>query len=97
VRLRGAEDVIRLSTQLVPTIEGMEIAMRHDERYHAYELRYDAGLQTAELWMDGSRRLSGYRGHTQFQGDGDIVFGVTIRESLRGVASFQDVRFEINP
>jgi hypothetical protein len=43
------------------------------------------------------QRLSGYRGHTRFQGDGEIVFGVTIRQSRRGVASFQDVRFEINP
>jgi serine/threonine protein kinase len=97
VRRRGAEDVVRLSTQLVPTIEGMEVAVPHDELYHAYELRYDAGLQTVDLWMDGTKRLSGYRGHTQFQGDGDIVFGVAVRESRRGVASFQDVRFEINP
>jgi len=97
VRRNGGEDIARVATQLVPTIQGMEVSLPHDEAYHAYELRYDAGLESADLWIDGTKRLSGYRGGNQFQGDGDLVFGVAVRESRRGVASFQDVRFEINP
>jgi hypothetical protein len=33
----------------------------------------------------------------QFQGDGDFLFGATVYESHRAVASFQNVRFEFNP
>jgi serine/threonine protein kinase len=97
VHRAGEQDLVRLNTQLVPTMAGLEVPVLHDDAYHAYELRYDPGLQTADLWIDGTKRLSGYRGHTQFQGDGDMLFGVVAFKSVRGVASFQDVRFEINP
>lgn len=97
VRRAGVQDIVRLNTQVVPTMAGLEVPLLHDGAYHGYELRYDPGLQIADLWIDGTRRLTGYRGHTQFQGDGDMLFGAVAFKSLRGVASFQDVRFEINP
>jgi hypothetical protein len=65
--------------------------------YHAYELRYDPGRQVADLWVDGSKQLENYRGYSQFQGDGDLVFGIGVSESARAIASFQTVRLEINP
>lgn len=56
------------------------------------------GLQTTSLRIDEQRRLSGYRGHTQYQGDGDLVFGTAVyKNSVRGTGAFQLVRFEIHP
>ena len=94
----GEDDIVRLYTQIVPTFQGIDFPLpRVADAYHTYELRYDAGLGVADLWIDGARRLTGYRGHSQFQGDGDLIFGVGTYESTRGVASFQQVRLQINP
>lgn len=91
-------DVVRLLTQIVPVFQGLEYRLsRRSAEYHQYEMRYDAGLQSAELWVDGKRVLSGYRGHSQFQDDFGLAFGVAVYKSNRGSASFQSVRFEINP
>lgn len=90
-------DVVRLNTQLSPTMAGMQWRMPHDGVYHLYELRFDPGLQVADLWVDGERRLTGYRGHNQYQTDGDLLFGATAYKSKSGVGSFQLVRFEIHP
>jgi len=90
--------LIRLNTQLVPQRQGLDYAFPRDRPgYRRYELVYDPGLGTAALSIDGSRVLSGYRGHTQFQEDWGLVFGVAIYASARGVGAFQLVRFEINP
>jgi tRNA A-37 threonylcarbamoyl transferase component Bud32 len=95
---RDDQQLVRLVTQLVPTFAGMDVPWAPaDDSYHSYELRYDPGLQTADLWIDGTPRVTGYRGLSQFQGDGDFLFGATVFESHRAVASFQNVRFEINP
>jgi hypothetical protein len=95
---RDGQQLVRLVTQLVPTFAGMDVPRAPaDNSYHSYELRYDPGLQTADLWIDGTQRVTGYRGLSQFQGDGDFLFGATVYESHRAVASFQNVRFEINP
>ncbi len=90
---------VRLNTQIVPTFAGIDVSIPGlDEGYHHYELRYDQGLQTAELWVDGTRRAEGYRGHTQFQeADQGLLFGAAPYRGDRGAGSFQSVRFEINP
>jgi hypothetical protein len=94
----GDDDIVRLYTQIVPTFQGIDFPLpRVANAYHSYELRYDAGLEMADLWIDGVKRLTGYRGHSQFQGDGDLIFGVGTYESSRGVASFQQVRLQIHP
>jgi hypothetical protein len=91
-------DIVRLNTQLVPTIQGQELRLpRMHPVYHKYELRFDPGLQIADLWVDGEKRLTGYRGHNQFQGVYGLMFGAALHKSDREMASFQSVRFEINP
>jgi tRNA A-37 threonylcarbamoyl transferase component Bud32 len=91
-------DRVRLQTQIVPSLEGLDwTPAATDDAYHIYDLRYDPAALSADLWVDGAKRLTGYRGHSQFQQDGDLLFGVAVFESTRAVASFQDVRFEINP
>jgi tRNA A-37 threonylcarbamoyl transferase component Bud32 len=97
VNRNGSDDVVRLQTQIAPTFEGLDMRMPHDESYHRFELRYEPATRVAALWVDGEKRLSGYPGFSQFQGDGDIIFGVASYRSERGVASFQSVRFEIEP
>jgi tRNA A-37 threonylcarbamoyl transferase component Bud32 len=91
-------DVVWLTTQLVPTIQGMELRLpRSEPVYRTYELRFDPGLQAADLWIDGRKTLTGYRGHRQFQDDVGVMFGTGPYRASTGVASFQRVRFEIHP
>ena len=98
LRRAGADDLVRLQTQILPASQGFEILLPHEaDAYHTYDLRYDPGLQVADLLIDGVRRLTGYRGHSQFQVDGDLLFGVAVFGSARAVASFEHVRFEISP
>jgi tRNA A-37 threonylcarbamoyl transferase component Bud32 len=98
VLLEPDDDLVRLNTQLVPVVQGQELRIpRTQPTYHKYELRFDPGLRTASLWVDGERRLTGYRGHSQFQAPYGLMFGTAPYKSERGMASFQSVRFEINP
>jgi tRNA A-37 threonylcarbamoyl transferase component Bud32 len=94
----GADDLIRLNTRIVPLAQGLELRLPHaDNVFHTCELRYDPSLQSADLWVDGTQRLVGYRGHTEFQEDRGVAFGAAPYKSTRGVASFQHVHFEIRP
>ena len=60
-------------------------------------MRFDPGLKSADLWIDGRKMLTGYRGHRQFQDDVGVVFGTGPWKATIGIASFQRVRFEIQP
>lgn len=91
-------EVVRLLTQIVPTIQGLELRLpRSEPVYRTYELRFDPGLQAADLWIDGQKMLTGYRGHHQFQDDVGLAFGAGPYKTPTGVALFQRVRFEIHP
>jgi len=96
--VEAGTSMVRLVTQIVPITEGLEYSLpRAAAAYHRYEMRYDPGLQSAELWMDGQRILRGYRVHSQYQDNMGVTFGVNAYKGRRGVAAFKSVRFEINP
>jgi tRNA A-37 threonylcarbamoyl transferase component Bud32 len=97
--IRDADrDRVLLQTRILPTLDGLEVHIPHAPGvYHRYELRYDPGLQSAALWIDGNKRLDEFRGLAQFQDDMGLFFGAGPYRSTRGVGSFQSVRFEINP
>lgn len=64
---------------------------------HTYELRYDHLNQTASLWIDGQRTVSGYRGYFQFQDDSKpgVTFGTFIYgHAPKGSFVSRRVRFE---
>lgn len=91
---------VRLTTQLIPSFQGLETLVPDDGQYHDYELRFDNGQQMADLWIDGEKRLTGYRGVSDFQDrqdDWGVAFGASIYKSERSEGSFRSVRFEINP
>jgi hypothetical protein len=91
-------DLVRLQTQIVPTFEGIETRLpRVPGIYRHYELRYDPGRQSADLWVDGVKRLENYPGLMQFQEDMGVFFGAGPYKSERGSASFKSVRFAIAP
>jgi hypothetical protein len=94
----GADDVIRLNTRIVPVLQGLELRVPHvPDAFYTCELRFDPSLQSADLWVDGTQRLAGYRGHAEFQEDRGVSFGAAPYGSPRAAASFQHVRFEIRP
>jgi len=95
----GNRYFVGLETQISPTvefIEKIEFAGIADIAHpHTYELRYDHVNGTASLWIDGKQRISGYRGHHQFQEDRGLFFGAAIYgNSPKGTAVFRRVRFE---
>jgi hypothetical protein len=91
-------ELVRLQTLILPSFQGLDVRQRYDPNvYHRYELRYDPGLQSATLWIDGTRQLTGYTGHGQFQDDAGLIFGAQPYKSDKGIAAFKSVRFEITP
>ena len=98
VQVRPDGDLVRLNTQIVPIVEGLDILIpQFQSAYRQYALVFDAGLGCATLFIDGRRTLSGYQGHRQFQKDLGLMFGAALYASPRGIATFQSVRFEVNP
>jgi serine/threonine protein kinase len=99
VLVEGDREIVRLPTQLVPEFRGLDFLQSPAGSYHRYELIYDPTLKTADLWIDGERRLTGYQGWTQnsFQLDAGLMFGVAVYKSEHSAGSFRSVRFEINP
>ena len=98
VAVENEFEIIRLTTQIVPAIQGMEVRLPHSESvYRKYELSFDPGLQTANLWVDGRQVLTGYRGHSQFQDDVGVAFGTGPYKVETGVATFQGLRFALHP
>jgi serine/threonine protein kinase len=95
--VEGDDEVVRLLTQIVPEWRGLDSGPRPTGGYHRYELVYDASLKSANLWVDGERRLTGYRGHRQYVEDNGLVFGAALYKGRRGAGSFRSLRFEINP
>ncbi len=93
----GDHEIVRLITELVPDMRGLDITQSPADQDRRYELVYDPHLQTADLWIDGVRRLTGYRGHGRFQEDNGLLFSSHVYKSNQGSATFKSVRFEINP
>jgi len=63
---------------------------------HTYELRFDHVSQTASLWIDGQQKLSGYRGHHQYQQNHGLMFGAaTYLDAKEASMVFREVRFEV--
>ena len=76
----------RLTTQVLPSFQGLETQIVDDGQYHDYELRFDNGQQMADLWIDGEKRLTGYRGVSDFQDPQDdwgVTFGASDYKSER--------------
>jgi tRNA A-37 threonylcarbamoyl transferase component Bud32 len=96
-QIEGSQHVGRLQTQIVPSLRGLDAMLEGAVSYRRFELRFDPELQSAELFVDGVKRLDGYHGHSQFQERRGIFFGAVSYRSDRGVADFRSVRFEINP
>lgn len=99
VQLDGEQEIVRLPTQVVPDLRGLEITQRPPGQYRRYRLTYDPVLRTADLWIDGERRLTGYGGWSQntYRLDAGLLFGTANFESERAAGSFRLVRFEITP
>lgn len=87
---------VLLATQILPEFRWLMWTLLDPVEYPRCELRYDPSTRTASLWVDGLQRLTGYRGHTQFQTDFGVLFGVGSYRSQRAEALFRSIRFEIH-
>ena len=93
----GDREIVRLQTQIVPDWSGMDFIQTPAGQWHEYELIYDPLLKSASLWIDNQRRLTGYRGFSQYQEDTGLDLLAVVYQSDHGSAAFKSVRFEINP
>ena len=92
------DQAVRLIDKLLPSLEGAEFHLNGSGKsFHSYELRYDSSSQTADLFVDGIKRISGYRGHSEYAAHSWLAFGTHLYRSDLGVATFRTIRFEINP
>jgi len=60
--------------------------------YHTYELRYDPLLDSADLYIDGTERVSGYAGYPDTSNGPRITFGAGQATAI-GHAHFSLARF----
>lgn len=93
----GDREIVRLQTQIVPDLRGMDFVQTSPGQYHEYELVYDPNLKTADLWVDKELRLTGYPGHAQYQEDTGLLFSASVYKNDSGSGAFKSVRFEITP
>ncbi len=93
----GDSEIVQLTTQVVPDIRGLEVVQRPSRQYHTYELVYDPNLESVGLWIDGTLRISNYRGYSQYQDNTGLLFGTFAYKSGEGVATYKLASFSINP
>ncbi|RPH64815.1 MAG: hypothetical protein EHM89_00780 [Acidobacteria bacterium] len=76
----GDQEIVRLPTQVVPEVRGLDFVQSPAGDYHRYELIFDPVLKSADLYIDGELRLSGSRGWSQnvFRLDPGLLFGTAI-------------------
>lgn len=88
-------DVLRLLTGFSPSIHGVDLPLpgRPGSR-HRYMLALPPGSKSAEMWVDGQKRYSGYTGLNEYIYGRGPEFGVARYRSSRGVGVFWSFRFE---
>jgi tRNA A-37 threonylcarbamoyl transferase component Bud32 len=92
----GEPDVIRLLTGFTPEIHGAELPLPEPAgARHRYVLALPPGSTSAELWVDGVKRYSGYAGTNEYLYGRGPEIGATRYRSARGVGVFWSFRFEI--
>jgi Protein kinase domain len=96
VSVPGAQAFIRLPTAIVPTITGVELPLPGSpEVRHRFTLMLRPPSIAAELWVDGVRYYSGYRGLNDYRYYRGAEIGVYRYRSARGAGVFRSFRFEI--
>lgn len=93
----GDREIVRLQTQIVPDLRGMDFVQTPVGQYHEYELVYDPNLKSADLWVDKELRLTGYPGFAQYQENRGLLFAASVYRTEHGSGAFRSVRFEITP
>jgi hypothetical protein len=89
-------DTIRLVTATMPAIKGVDLPLPGPPAVrHSFVLQLPQGSDAAELWVDGVKAFTGYRGLDDFRYGRGPEFGVSRYRSARGVGVFWKFRFEI--
>jgi tRNA A-37 threonylcarbamoyl transferase component Bud32 len=92
----GGPDIVRLCTQINPRIEGIEMPLPGPPgARHRYVFALERPSAGAELWVDGVKRYSGYKGLTQYLYQRGPEIGVARYRSARSAGVFWKFRFEI--
>ena len=82
--------------QIVPQYVLMRSELQLDpDAYHEYRMVYSPQSASADIFVDGTLRIRGYRGENQFQEGLNIDYGAERFNSAEGRAAFKLVRFQI--
>lgn len=96
IRNQTGPDSVRLMTGIVPVYKGLDWTVPGPPGLrHAFVLERPRGSETADLWVDGVKRLTGYSGLNEFRYTGGPEFGIVRYRSARGAGVFWKLRLEI--
>jgi hypothetical protein len=85
--------MVKTCTQHVPVFAGPERELSNGP--HRCELSYDPVNAACELYVDGIRLSTGYRGHSQQQGEHGFFFGASVWKSDHAQGTVDLARFEL--
>ena len=89
-------EICRLVTGISPIIRGIDLPLAAPRGVsHRYLLQFQPQSATAELWVDGVKRVSGYSGLNEYRYQRGVEIATTRYRSARGAGVFRSVRFEI--
>lgn len=89
-------DVLRLLTGFSPAIHGVDLPLSGPPHSrHHYVLALSSGSKSAEIWVDGVKRYSGYSGLSEYLYGRGPEIGVARYRSARGMGVFWSFRFEV--
>ncbi|HKA02377.1 MAG TPA: hypothetical protein VKE70_37960, partial [Candidatus Solibacter sp.] len=88
-------DTVRLLTGITP-IRGIDLPLTGPPgARHRYRLEFQGAAAMADLWVDGVKRFTGYRGLSEFRDYRGVEIGANRYHSVRGAGIFSSFRFEI--
>ena len=93
----NGDTVVTLATSILPVTGPSFTLVGSGSTVHVYELVYDPSAHTADLFVDGVRRLTGYAGMTQFQSDGGLMMGSSLLGAANGIGYDAFARIELLP
>jgi serine/threonine protein kinase len=88
--------IFRVGMQSTPTWAGIDIPVPPDSPASQHlRMEFDPVSRTASAFLNDVPVAKGYRGHTQYQLDMGVFFGVAVYRSQQAAGVVRKVRFEI--
>jgi tRNA A-37 threonylcarbamoyl transferase component Bud32 len=98
IRVPGERYCVGLIRQIEPLYVHERIPLDDQPgAFHVFELVYDPATKVAELFVDGVKKFSAYRGHTQYCENRGLMFGTALfgKSVRRSSGVLKSISFDI--